>query len=84
MNKQEGRNVLAEQIIIRNEKRSARKQGDRENVVLKKKKIQPERRNDEAYNRRKTNALKNPMIEVKKKGLGRIWNGTANKEQSVG
>ena len=64
------------------EKRLARQKGDRE-ISKNKKKVNPIRRNDEAYNRRKTNSLKNPMIVPEKKGLGRIWNKTNNKDVAI-
>lgn len=59
-----------------------RAKGDREYKNTKKASA-PVRRNDEAYNRRKTNSLNNPIIIPQKKGLGRIWNGTKNKDDSI-
>jgi len=53
--------------------------GDREFVGKKlRENANKKRRNDRAHERRSSNALsvKNAPIEVKMKGLGRIWNGT--------
>jgi len=79
MNKQEGRIAKSTQVEINQAKKKARQMGDREFVGKKlRENANKKRRNDRAHERRSSNALgiKNPQIEVKMKGLGRIWNGT--------